>query len=408
VNTKEATVDQALSDVRVLDLTHHLAGPYCTKLLADYGADVIKVERPGSGDVARSMGPFFRDQPHIEKSGLFLYLNTNKRSITLNLKTETGRNILEKLASRAEIVVESFSPRVMPSLGLDYETLERINPKLVMTSISNFGQTGPYRNFKASDIIEYGMGGEMCSTGWPDRYPLKLGGTVVLFSASLVAAAATMGAFYGSRYRGMGQHVDVSIMETQMGTVDRRAPSLIAYQYCNDINLRSPPAGFGLELVPPFNPCADGYFNCTVGIVFWDRLVRMLGDPRFEDSRYSPPWSDAALKAEFDETWIPWCMERSKGEIAQTMQDAEIVCTPINDASDVLADPQLAEREFMVEIDHPSTDRIKYPGAPFKMSETPWRVTRRAPMLGEHNDEVYGDLGYSKDDLMMLSEANVI
>ncbi len=401
-------MDQALSGIKVLDLTHHLAGPYCTKLLADYGADVIKVERPGDGDVTRKIGPFLGDDPQPEKSGTFLYLNMNKRGITLNLKTETGKAIFRELVSGADIVVENFSPRVMPGLGLDYETLENINPRLVMTSISNFGQTGPYRNFKASDIIEYGMGGEMCSTGWPDRYPLKLGSTVVLFSASLVAAAATMGAFYGSRYQGIGQHVDVSIMETQMGTVDRRAPSLIAYQYCNDVNLRSPPAGYGVELVPPFNPCADGYFNCTVGIVFWDRLVKMLGDPRFEDPRFSPPWSDIDLKEEFDETWIPWCMERSKREIAQTMQEAEIVCTPINDASDILADPQLVEREFFVDIEHPVAGELKYPGAAFKMSETPWQSRRPAPMFGEHNEEVYKDLGYSKEDLASLREANVI
>jgi crotonobetainyl-CoA:carnitine CoA-transferase CaiB-like acyl-CoA transferase len=401
-------MNRALSDVKVLDLTHHLAGPYCTKLLADYGADVIKIEKPEDGDVARSIGPFFKDEPHPEKSGLFLYLNTNKRSITLNLKAETGKKIFKELVSQVDILVESFSPRVMPSLGLDYKTLEKINPGLVMISISNFGQTGPYRDFKASDIIEYGMGGEMCSTGWPERYPLKLGGTVVLFSASLVAAATTMGAFYGSRYNGIGQHVDVSIMETQMGSVDRRAPSLIAYQYCQDINLRSPPAGYGLELVPPFNPCADGYFNCTVGIVFWDRLVKMLGDPKFEDPRFNPPWTDPGLKEEFDEMWIPWCMERNKGEIAKVMQDAEIVCTPINDAGDILADPQLSERKYFVEIDHPATGKLKYPGAPFKMSETPWQAMRPAPLLGEHNEEVYSRLGYSREDLISLREAGVI
>ena len=214
--------EQALSDVKVLDLTWHIAGPYCTKLLAGYGAEVIKVERPGEGDPTRRMGPFFKDDPHPEKSGLFLHLNTNKKGITLNLKSATGKKILKALVSDADILVESFSPRVMPSLGLDYQTLEQINPKLVMVSISNFGQSGPYRDFKASEIVEYAMGGEMYSTGTAGREPLKLGGNVTQYQAGTVAAVATMGALYSAECQEVGQHVDVSIMETQAGSTDRR------------------------------------------------------------------------------------------------------------------------------------------------------------------------------------------
>ncbi|MDY6844318.1 MAG: CoA transferase, partial [Thermodesulfobacteriota bacterium] len=157
--------EQALSDVKVLDLAWHIAGPYCTKLLADYGADVIKVERPGEGDLSRKMGPFFKDDPHPEKSGLFLFLNTNKKSITLNLKSEWGKKVIKELVKEVDIVVESFRPGVMARLGFDYETLEEINPKLVMTSLSSFGQTGPYRNFAASDLVIYGMGGSMNTCG---------------------------------------------------------------------------------------------------------------------------------------------------------------------------------------------------------------------------------------------------
>ena len=206
--------EQALSDVKVLDLTWHIAGPYCTKLLADYGAEVIKVEKPEEGDPTRRMAPFFKDDPHPEKSGLFLHLNTNKKGITLDLKSATGKKIIKELVSKVDILVESFSPRVMPSLGLDYQTLEQINPKLVMVSISNFGQSGPYRDFKASEIVEYAMGGEMYSTGIADREPLKLGGNVTQYQAGTVAAVATVGALYAAEFQGTGQHVDVSIMET--------------------------------------------------------------------------------------------------------------------------------------------------------------------------------------------------
>jgi len=229
--------EQALSDVKVLDLTWHISGPYCTKLFADYGADVIKVERPGEGDPARGTGPFFQDDPHPEKSGLFLHLNTNKKSITLNLKSETGKRILKELVKDVDILVESFSPRVMPSLGLDYEVLEKVNPNLVMTSISNFGQTGPYQDFKMSELILSGMGGDMYSCGLPDREPVKMGANIVQYQVGTMAATATVFAFYAARYQGVGQHVDVSMMETQLGTIDRRAPELLAYQYVGEVIL---------------------------------------------------------------------------------------------------------------------------------------------------------------------------
>ena len=159
----------ALSGYKVLDVTHFIAGPYCTRLLAGYGAEVIKVEKPGSGDGSRRLGPFVGDDPHIEKSAQFLYLNTGKKSITLDLKTPAGVKIFKRLVKDADILVENFEPRVMSSLGLGYDTLSEINPKLVMTSISNFGQTGPYRDYKAAEIVEYALSGLMKMTGEPDR-----------------------------------------------------------------------------------------------------------------------------------------------------------------------------------------------------------------------------------------------
>ena len=180
--------EQALADVRVLDFTHYVAGPYCVKLLADHGADVIKVERPMVGDGSRRMGPFPKDEPHLEKSGLFLHLNTNKRSLALDLKAREARDIVLRLVRDVDIVVESFRPGTMARLGLDYAALKSVNPDLVLTSISNFGQTGPYRDYMLSDIMAYGMGGEMYSTGLEGREPLKLGENVVLYQAGAVAS----------------------------------------------------------------------------------------------------------------------------------------------------------------------------------------------------------------------------
>jgi crotonobetainyl-CoA:carnitine CoA-transferase CaiB-like acyl-CoA transferase len=187
-----------LAGVRVLDLTHHITGPYCTKLFADYGAEVIKIEDPEGGDAARRMGPFLKDDPHLEKSGLFLHLNSSKKSVTVDIETRAGRDIVLKLAKDADIVVESFSPDFLPSLDLDYDAFAAVNPRIVMTSISNFGRTGPYKDYAASEITLYALGGTMISTGMPDRPPVKLGLTVEQFYAGMVCATATMGAFMGA------------------------------------------------------------------------------------------------------------------------------------------------------------------------------------------------------------------
>jgi len=191
--------DQALSGVKVLDLTWYIAGPYCTKLLASSGAEVLKIEKPAEGDPARRIGPFLGDDPHPEKSGLFLYLNTGKRSITLDLKTGAGKGIFKELAREADLVVESFSPGTMARLGLEYETLEKLNPRLVMTSISNFGQNGRYRDYRSAHLVHNAAGGWMYSIGEPHREPLQVGGWVAYYVAGVSAAVATAAALYHQR-----------------------------------------------------------------------------------------------------------------------------------------------------------------------------------------------------------------
>lgn len=404
--------DQALSDVKVVDLTWHIAGPYCTKLLADYGAEVIKVERPGHGDPARGMGPFFHDDPHPEKSGLFLHLNTNKKGITLNLRTNTGKNILKELIKEADILVENFSPRVMPSLGLDYETLKDINPKLVMTSVSNFGQTGPYRDFKASEIVEYAMGGEMYSTGIDSREPLKLGGNVGQYQAGTVASVATMGALFSAGWQEVGQHVDVSIMETQAGSTDRRAIYLLGYACAGVITTRWPPPREAVRMIilpQGVYPCADGFINTLSLPQWWPRYLEAMGMPELKDDpRFENIFSvEAGL--EFDALWYSWLADHSKDELFQKFLDARIASAPVNSPADLHAFPHLKERQYFTEIDHPQTGKVEYPGAPFKMSETPWHVRYPAPLLGQHNEEIYCErLGYPREELVQLRESGII
>jgi crotonobetainyl-CoA:carnitine CoA-transferase CaiB-like acyl-CoA transferase len=402
--------DLALGDVKVLDLTNLVAGPYCTKLLADYGADVIKVERPGLGDGARRLGPFPGDVPHREKSGLFLHLNTNKQSLTLDLKTESARTVIRELVREVDIVVESFRPGMLARLDLDYESLRAINSTLVMTSISNFGQTGPYRDYRLTDVMVYGMGGEMYSTGIAEREPVKLGVNVLLYQAGATASVATMGALFAAREQGIGQHVDVSIMETQMGSIDRRMSALIGFQYTGEITGRNPLGG-GAGYPFGATPCSDGYLEVSAGRGYFPRAVRMLGSPpELDDPKWYAPGAqmDMDLKQEFDTMLLTWSMQRTKAEAWAIAQESRVLSAPLNTMAELAGDPEFNRRGAFAEIEHPVAGTLKYPARPFVMNESPWSIRRPAPLLGEHNGEVLSRLGYNRGDVVRLRQQGVI
>ena len=406
VSTMQET---ALSDMRVLDLTNYLAGPFCTKLLSTYGADVIKIEKPGSGDPARNMGPFPNDEPHLEKSGTFFHLNLNKRSVTLNLKSKTGKDIFKEMVRDADMVVESFRPHVMRELGLSYEILKQIKPNIVLTSITNFGQTGPYAEYKSSEMVLYGMGGPMYNKGNPDREPVSLGLPTALYHGGSVAAAGAMGAFFGARYQNTGQHVDVSLMEATLGSVDGRIGVLLAYQYSGEVTDRDNAAGGFANGV---YPCQDGYFVMAAsGNRMFPRLVKMMGDPEpLLDPRYLTPEGqrDPDLRDLFEAVLIGWTMEHSKREIAQLGAENGLICGALNTIAEVDTDPHFNEREVFVEVEHPDLGKLRTIGRPFIMHESPWNIERTAPRLGEHNEEVLGDMGYTKEQLMRLRSTGVI
>ena len=402
--------EMALSDVRILDLTRHVAGPFCTKMLADYGADVIKVERPNGGDVTRRMGPFPDDVPHPEKSGLFLHLNTNKRGVTLNLKSATGKRMLMELVKQVDVVVENFAPRVLPSLGLAYEDLEQVNPQAILVSISNFGQTGPYRDYKASEIVLHGMGGNLRSLGLPEREPVKYGSHVALRQSGLIGAAATMAALFTREARGEGEHVDVAIVETQAGSQDRRAPQLITAQFVNQVFPRRAP---GATMASGTFPCKDGYVNVTGGGNRFPRALEMIGRPELiEDPRFATP--EARLNPENSEDFnrevlMPWLMQHTMQEVWSTAQKAHVLSGPIYTSETLMADNHFRDRGMWVDIDHPVAGRYTYPGRPIIMGESPWQLRRAAPQLGEHNEEVFGEaLGYESQDLARLRGVGVI
>ncbi|MCH2535796.1 MAG: CoA transferase [Dehalococcoidia bacterium] len=402
--------DSALGDVKVLDLTNLIAGPYCTKLLADYGAEVIKVERPGIGDGARRLGPFPGDVPHPEKSGLFLHLNTNKQSVTLDLTTQAARAVIKELVKETDIVVEGFRPGTMARWGLDHDTLRSINPTLVMTSISNFGQTGPYRDFRMAEVMVYGMGGEMYSTGIAEREPVKLGVNVLLYQAGATASVATMGALFAARDQGIGQHVDVSIMETQVGSIDRRMSTLIGYQYSGDITGRSP-LGSGGGYPYGAIPCSDGYLEISAGRNYFPRAVSMLGSPaELQDPKWYAPGAqrDPDLKEEFDTMLLTWSLEQTKSETWAIAQESRVISAPLNTMEELAEDTEFNSRGGFIEIDHPVAGTLNYPARPFIMNDSPWSVRRPAPLLGQHNMEILKRLGYSSGDVVRLRQQGAI
>ncbi len=403
----------ALSDITILDFTHYIAGPYCAKLLADYGAQVIKVERPGTGDPARRVGPFPNDVPHPEKSGTFLHLNTNKRSITLDLKTDEGRRIALDLARRADAAIESFRPGVMENFGLGYQTLAETNPALAMTSLSNFGQTGPYRDWRGSELIFYGMGGELYSTGVSEKEPLKLGGTVGLYQAGAIAAYATLAAIFAARDSGRGQYVDISIMETQAGSIDRRMSMLLAYRYNGEITERAPlgeASGSG-GYPSGVYPCADGFFQFTGGGNYFPRVLDMLGYP---DELSGEEWltpeaqADQDMQGLFDAVFYPWLMDRTKSEIWERAQKSRVLSGPLNTMEDLHADPIFHQRGAFAEAEHPEARKLRYPGRPFIMGATPWSVRRPAPLLGQHTNEILAELGFSNSETRSLREGGIV
>ncbi len=392
--------------MRVLDLTHHVAGPYCTKLLADFGAEVIKVERP-RGDPARGMPPFAKDKPHPERSLLFAYLNTNKKSVTLNLKTPTGRSLLHRLLADADILVENFAPRVMPALGLDYDALTKVNPALVMVSISNFGQSGPYRDYKAADIVHYALGGLMYIFGSAERAPLKHALRQTQFKAGANAATAALIGWYHRQLGGAGQRIDISIQECVTSAL-RDTTSL--YTYAGSTRQRQPKYTGDMPRSPV--PAQDGYIVPIHfgGAVDWDGVADFIGAPQLRDEAFATPESRfnnaQALQEALEAGMATW---RKFELMREAHKRRGHIYGVVHSPAEVLASEQYAARGYFASIAHPVIGEATYPGAPFIMSETPWRADTPAPPLGEHNREILCDrLGLSKDDLNLLTASGVI
>ena len=397
-----------LGDVRVLDLSEGIAGPFCTKLLAALGADVISVEAPGRGDRARSYPPFPDDDPHPELSGLFLYLNTGKRSVTLDLQQASGRALCKRLAGWADIVIEDFAPGRLDAWGLGYEALDAAHeaagdvgrPGVIVVSVADFGQSGPYRDWQATDLTALALGGSLYIAGDDDREPLKIGGRPAQFFAGLSAfSSALVALHYRDASGGEGQHVDVSMHE---GIATAQEYPGAAWAYKREIRPR------GNSHAPMFE-VDDGWIGLMFPQARWPRFCELIGRPDIEhDPRFSGARQRRDHMDELREIVAGWTAGKRKADLyhaAQAVQaPAGYVCT----APDLIESPQFIEREFFRELDHPVAGPLLYPGLPLRFgTERP--PLRRAPLLGEHNAEVYGELlGCSAADLARMRGAGVI
>lgn len=398
--------EQALSGLKVIDLSWHIAGPYCTKLLADLGADVMKIERPGKGDPSREEGPFPDDEPNLEASGLFSYLNNNKKSITLNLKTKRGVEMIKSLVKDADVLVENFRPGVMAALGLGYDVLKKINPMLVMTSISNFGQTGKYRNYEATELITQAMSGFLSSVGDPDREPLRAGGALRMleYNTGVFAGMSTLTAVIGRRMSGQGEHLDVSI--TECGILQRSYPTV-------QNSYPTAPAKYTKRymMMPSIERCKDGYIGISIltGQHWQDFCVMTEMYEWIADERFTTLDKRLENKEVFQERFDKWLMEHTKEEIIQLGGEWRIPVNLVPDFEEMVDLPQYQERDSFEKVHHPVIGEVIQPGAPFHMSETPWKINRPAPLLGEHNTAVYQKiLGLPEEDVTKLYTEGVI
>jgi crotonobetainyl-CoA:carnitine CoA-transferase CaiB-like acyl-CoA transferase len=397
--------DGALQGVRLLEYGQLVSAPYCAKLLADLGAEVIKIEEPPAGDPARRRGPFPDDIPHPEKSGLFLYVNTNKLGITLDPSTPTGRLIFERLAQQADVLVEDRPPGEMERLGLDYATLSALNPGLIVTSITPFGQTGPYKDYKCHHLNLYHASGHSSffyvAPKKDNEPPIVGGGWVGEYDTGLMAAVATLAALMARLATGEGQHIDISKFDT-MVTLERVAVSGYA-------NNPDPPQLPGM--VAGLLPSQDGHVVIVPAQDHqWDALVQLMGNPPWaQEERCRNEVSRALNRDGIQPLLEEWASQQYKEDLYVRGQELSVPIGPVRNAGEVMQWPQARHRGFFAEIDHPVAGRLEYPTAAYGLSETPWRARRAAPLLGEHNEEIYCHrLGLSPGDLVRLAGAGVI
>jgi len=391
-----------LEGIVVLDMTRVLNGPFATMMYADLGAEVIKIERPDGGDDTRAYPPFQNGE-----SAYFMSLNRGKKSVTLNLKHPKGKEILKELAKKSDILVENFKAGTMDKLGLGYEDLRKVNPRLIFAASSGFGQTGPYSNRPAYDLIIQGMGGMMSVTGPDEKTPTKVGSSVADIFAGLVTVIGSMAALNARNTTGRGQLVDVAMLDCMVAVLENAVSRyLVSGEIPHPIGNRHPS-------IAPFSTLAtsDGAMNVAVGNdEIWKRMCAVLGmeeyvkDPRFADNTARVA-NFRDLKKILEDKTVKNTSEYWLGEF----EKVNVPSGPINDMAHVVTDPQVLSRKMIVDVLHPVAGAMKIPGVPIKFSETPAEISAPAPLLGQHTDEVLAlHLGLSPEEIGSLREEGVL
>ena len=399
----------ALEGIRVIELGQQVSAPYCSRLFADYGADVIKVESP-DGDVARRWGPFPGDIPHLEKSGFFHFLNTNKRGVTLDVSKDAGRDLFIRLIAEADVLIENNLPSAMHEQGLDYASLEQINPQLVMVSITPYGQTGPYRDWKGCDLNAFHLSGashRYC--GRPGEAPLEHGTFSADFYGAAAAAAWGLAATLGRDRVGGGQQVDVSCAEAIAATFVG-GQNIGGYAQDGVFDRRT---GVGMPLAAPATilPCKDGHvWMLALEPGQWKGLVEAMGSPDWAQLEI---FEDMFVRGQNADAIYPlveeWTMEHGKFEIMERCQQAGVPVTAVFTVGEAAEHPHLRARDYIVEIDHPELGRVRSLGAPFRLPESPGGPKDPAPLLGQHNQLIFGErLGLSAPEQEQLRSEGIL
>ena len=397
-----------LSGIKVVEYSSFVAGPYCAKLFADLGAEVIKIETP-AGDEARKRGPYLNDVADPELSGLYLYNNTNKKGVTLNLESATGREIFKKLMAEADIFIEDQAPGRLAELGLGYDELEKINPRLIMASITPFGQDGPYCDFKSYYLNTYHSsgGGYVLPAASPnaDREPVVGGGYVGESDAGVNAAVSIMSALFWRESGGSGQYIDISKQESQMA-LERvnivrfyelgKSPTRYEVNRVRDTLVHCKDGGYVMIVLHPENQ--------------WRGVVEALGNPEWaNDDKFNNP---KGRETNFGELKVKLNEEAAKydtNDLFSMIQAKGTACGPANSAKQVFNSPQKKARDYFTTIDHPKAGPLSYPDLPCSNLSISKTEGKGAPLLGQHNEEIYcTGLGYSKQDVLKLKEAGVI
>ncbi len=400
----------ALNGVRVIEWGSLVSAPFCGKVLAELGAAVIKVEPPGVGEAARQRGPFPAGAPHPERSGLYLFANLNKRGITLDLQSSRGRELLGRLLKSADVFLENQPLALVEELGLDYASLKERYPRLIVTSLSPYGRSGPYRHYRGTDLTANAMSGLSFGTGHPHREPLTTPLRQASYLAGVGAAFASIVALLGRDLTGRGQPVDVA--EAQVVGTLLTGYHLPTYIYRGVAGWRSGNR-MRLGLFPNcVLPCKDGYICIDAPqMEQYRRFLDLLGEPDWmENPRYRDRRAMSDQYPEEAESLIaPWFMERTKAEILQACLEQRIPCVPVQTFDETLADPQLNARDYFQQLEHTEAGTCRYPGPPYRLSGAPARLVRPAPTLGQHNREVLGgELGLDAAELSQLERTGVI